>query len=98
VKLADVRRLAVRRQWRIHFRLSNGSECIVSEHGVAQVPALQSVPGFNLEEELAQAEEFLLEPVPENPKESAKARSARRAELAELAAGQTAAAPAHEEE
>jgi hypothetical protein len=89
--LADLRKLSIRRQTKIHFRLQNGMECIVNEHGVAEVPGLRGVPGFNLEEELAGAAEFLLEPAP-----PASSRSVRREELATLAAASPAAAPAHD--
>ena len=59
--LAGLRRLAVRQQSRIHFRLQNGMECVIDEHGIARVPALDSIPDFNLEQELAKAGEFALE-------------------------------------
>jgi hypothetical protein len=89
--LADLRKLSIRRETKIHFRLQNGMECIVNEHGVAQVPELRGVPAFNLEQELAGAAEFLLEPAP-----PASARSMRREELAALAAAAPSAAAAHE--
>jgi hypothetical protein len=89
--LADLRKLSIRQHSKIHFRLQNGSECIVNEHGVAQVPGLAGVPGFNLEEELAGAAEFLLEPAP-----PAAPRSIRREELAILAAASSSAAPVHD--
>lgn len=59
--LAELRRLAVRQQSRIHFRLQNGMECVIDEHGIARVPALHAIPDFNLEQELATAGEFTLE-------------------------------------
>jgi len=104
VKLADLRKLAIRRQTRIHFSLRNGMECVISEHGVAQVPALKAVPDFNLEEELAAASSFLLDPVMAGKKHqpakgAAPHTSIGREELAAMAAGGPAAeAPAHEEE
>lgn len=61
MKLADVKRLAVRRGIRVRFRLRNGRECIIDAHGLARVPGLDGPPDFNLEEELARAEHFLLE-------------------------------------
>ena len=61
--LADLRRLATRKQSKIRFRLGNGMECVVSEDGVARVPALNSVPEFNLEQELAGATAFVVEGV-----------------------------------
>lgn len=60
--LMELRRLAVRQQSRIHFRLQNGMECVIDEHGIARVPALHSIPEFNLEQELTQASEFSVEP------------------------------------
>ena len=36
----------------------------MNEQGIAQVPALKGIPDFNLEEELASAGEFLVEPAP----------------------------------
>ena len=57
MKLGDLRKLAIRRQTRIRFPLANGLECVVNEHGVAQVPALNSIPDFNLERELAELSE-----------------------------------------
>ena len=52
MKLVDLRRLAIKKRLKIHFRLKNGMECIVNEQGIATVPALKAVPDFNLEEEL----------------------------------------------
>ena len=89
--LGDLRRLSIRKQLKIHFRLRNGMECVVNEEGVAQVPALKAIPDFNLEEELAAAGEFLLEPPP-----PAQPRSIPRTEMASLAGESPAAAAAHE--
>jgi hypothetical protein len=86
--LGDLRKLSIKQQIKIHFRLQNGMECIVNEHGVAQVPGLRGIPGFNLEEELAQAPEFLLE-----PRAPAPSRPIRRDELSAMAAASPSAAP-----
>ena len=51
--LVDLRKLAIRKQSKIRFALRNGMECVISEDGIARVPALKSVPDFNLEQELA---------------------------------------------
>jgi hypothetical protein len=91
--LLDLRKAAIRERAKIHFRLQNGMECVVSEHGVAQVPGLHAKPEFNLEEELAAAGEFLFEPQPPKPP-----RKLRRAELEAIAAAAPAAAAAHEHE
>jgi hypothetical protein len=63
MKLADLRKLAIRKQIRIRFPLKNGMECVITERGIAQVPALKSLPEFNLEEELSAVSAFVLEPV-----------------------------------
>src|SRR5262245_19258963 len=62
MKLAELRKLTIKKQIRIRFVLPNGLECIVNEHGIAQIPALKAVPDFNLERELPQVGQFVLEP------------------------------------
>jgi len=99
--LADVRRFTIRKQSQIRFRLRNGMECVVTEHGMAQVPALKAVPDFNLEEELGQASEFLLESaVAPDKKSPVKPQSLKREELARLVASGpgAAASPEHDED
>jgi len=103
--LAELRKLAIKRHYQIHFKLRNGMECIISDHGVAHVPQLQVLPDFNLEEELVHATEFLIEPaVVANAKTPAKnaerPRKISREELASLAAMSPAAAVVadHEDE
>jgi hypothetical protein len=103
--LADLRKVSIRKQSKIHFRLRNGMECIVSEHGIAQVPALKGIPDFNLEEELAVASEFLLEPAAVPDKKSDKKslllpRSISRAELDGMTATSHSAgsSPEHDDE
>ncbi len=78
MKLADLRKLTVKKHLRIHFHLQNGLECIIDEHGLAQIPALNKVPDFNLEQELVSVSEFVLE----MPKETDKKGVARRQTLA----------------
>ena len=97
MKLADLRKLAIRQQVKIRFRLSGGMECVVTERGIAQVPQLGGVPDFNLEEELASAVEFSLEPAGAAPKNPAGPNRVSRDELAAMAGSATAAA-AHEDE
>jgi hypothetical protein len=63
MKLADLRKLTIRKQVRIRFQLKNGMECVINERGVAQVPALQAPPEFDLEEELSGAAAFLVDQV-----------------------------------
>ncbi len=97
MKLADLRKLAIRRQFRIRFPLRNGMECVVDQRGVARVPALNGVPDFNLEEELSSALEFALEPA--GGKDPAMPRPVRREELEAMTnAAASAAAPAPHEE
>jgi hypothetical protein len=91
MKLADLRRLAIKKRLKVHFRLKNGMECIMSEQGIATVPALKAVPDFNLEEELASAAEFLIEPPP-----PAQPRTVPRSEMTSLAEASPVVAAAHD--
>jgi len=74
-------------------------ECVVNEHGIAQVPALRAVPAFNLEDELAGVQDFVVEPADagEKDKGKPKARNCTREEIAGLATAGTGAASAHDE-
>jgi hypothetical protein len=87
MKLGDLRKFAIRQQTRIRFSLANGLECVVNEHGIAQVPALQSIPDFNLEQELAAAQQFHLDALTADPKTPIKTRALRREDLAALTGG-----------
>jgi hypothetical protein len=104
MKLVDLRKLSIRQQIRIRFRLGCGLECVVTEHGIAQVPGLRAIPDFNLEQELASASEFVLEPAETGSasqrKGAPQARQIGRGELASMVAraGPGAATPEHEEE
>jgi len=91
VTLADLRKVAIRQQFRIRFPLPNGLECVVNEHGVAQVPKLKSAADFNLERDLASARHFILEPLAPNEKSVPKSRSVSREELEKLATASPAA-------
>lgn len=94
--LADLRKFSIRQQFRVRFKLENGLECVITEHGMARVPALKNVPDFNIEQELASAREFVLEPViPAGEKNPQKPRSIDRDELEKLATGSPGAAAAH---
>jgi len=94
MKLSDLRRVTVRKNLRIRFPLSNGMECVLNEHGIAQVPALRAVPAFNLEEELAAAREFMVEPAGVIEKDKAKQKPPRRYTRDEMATLVTAGAGA----
>lgn len=91
MKLGDLRRLTIKKQLKIHFKLRNGMECIVNEEGIARVPALKAIPDFNLEDELTAAEEFLVEAAPPAP-----ARKTTRAEMMSMTAASPAAAVQHD--
>src|SRR5271166_2091699 len=97
MNLSDLRKVTVRKRLRIRFALSNGMECVVNEHGIAQVPALRSVPSFNLEDELSGAQAFLVEPAAEGGKNQTKpaARSYTRGEMTALAESGAGAESAH---
>jgi hypothetical protein len=99
MKLSDLRKVTVKKHLRIRFSLSNGMECIVNEHGIAQVPALRAVPAFNLEEELVGVQAFVVEPADTGEKDKAKpqARSYTRDQMTALAAAGAGAAAAHDE-
>lgn len=100
MKLADLRKLSIKKQLRIRFRLQNGMECVITEHGIAQVPELNGIPDFNLEQELVSAGQFLLEPaVVADKKTASKPRSLGREELSQLASsGPGAAHDNHDDE
>ena len=91
--LADLRKLSIKKQLKIRFPLKNGMECVVTEHGIAQIPALKGLPDFNLEQELESASQFLLEPVLVDKKNAPKPRPVSREELSQMtASGPSAAA------
>ena len=98
--LADLRRLAIRKQSRIRFVLRNGMECVVSEDGIARVPALKSVPEFNLEEELAAATAFAVEAaVPAGTKSPSQPKpvSLGRSQLSAMALDSPGSAAVHDD-
>jgi hypothetical protein len=95
--LADLRKLAIRKQIRIRFPLKNGMECVINERGVAQVPALKAPPDFNLEDELGGAGTFVMEPVTlPGARNATKPTTVGRDELASMTGGGTGAS-AHDE-
>ena len=98
MKLADLRKLSIRKQLKIRFQLSNGMECVITEHGIAQVPALRSVPDFNLERELTNVSQFVLEPARVDSKTTLKPATVSLADLTGMLAPAGAAASDHEEE
>jgi hypothetical protein len=100
MKLADLRKLAIRKQLKIRFALRNGMECVVDEDGIARVPALKAQPEFNLEQELAEASAFAVEPVipagQKNPPKN-KSVSLGRKEMAAMALESPSAVAVHDE-
>lgn len=61
MNLVELRRAAVKNQSIVRFPLRNGMECVVTDRGIAQIPGLRQAPDFNLEEELAAAQQFVME-------------------------------------
>jgi hypothetical protein len=103
MKLADLRKLSIRQNLKIRFQLPNGMECVITEHGIAQIPALRRAPDFNLEQELALIGEFVLEPAAAaasgNKGRPAPPRRLDRTELESLVVTPAGAAGAdHEDE
>jgi hypothetical protein len=98
MKLADLRKLSIRKHLKIRFQLSNGMECVVTEDGLAQVPALRRTPDFNLEQELTSVVQFVLEPVGVAKKPPVPSRAVGREELTSLIGASPAASADHEEE
>jgi hypothetical protein len=99
MKLADLRKLSVRQNSKIRFQLPNGMECIITEQGVARIPALSRAPDFNLEQELVSIGEFVLEPAAVGKQTSAAPKRLRREEMESLVAPNSVSAGAdHEEE
>jgi hypothetical protein len=97
VKLADLRKVAIRKSIRIRFALGEGLECVVNEHGVAQVPSLAGVPDFNLEDAAQAAHQFTLEPVARDKKRPTPPSRVTAEQLSAMAAAGGAEAPAHDE-
>jgi hypothetical protein len=97
--LVDLRKMAVRQQFKIRFQISNGMECVINDHGIAHVPALKSIPDFNLEKELETVSQFQLEPKVD-PKNPLNPRTVTRADLEAMADASpvAAAAPDHDDE
>jgi hypothetical protein len=95
MKLADLRRAAIKSGVRVRFSLSNGMECVLTEHGIAQIPALRAVPNFDLEDELARASEFTVEQV-SNDKTKPRPQLLNREQLGALV-GTKGVETAHDE-
>lgn len=93
MKLQDLRKFAIHQQTRIKFNFGDSLQCIVDEHGIAKVPSpnVATAPSFNLEQELAGAHQFSLEPVVVG---TSRTRTISRADLQSLlGASSTSASP-----
>jgi len=98
MKLADLRKLAVKRQYRIRFTLPNGMDCVVDERGIARVPALRQAPDFSLEEQLKSVSGFVLDPaVPNSGRKAPASRAVTSNELAEMLISGTSEASRHDD-
>ncbi|MCC6291314.1 MAG: hypothetical protein IT164_01590 [Bryobacterales bacterium] len=86
MKLLDVRRLAIEHVARVRFSTSDGSECLIDEHGVARIPTVRRTPDFDLEGEFASVQEFTYEPAAKagNARRQAPARRLTRSELEQM--------------
>ncbi|MCC6587098.1 MAG: hypothetical protein IT168_10435 [Bryobacterales bacterium] len=83
MKLQDLRKFAIQQQSRIKFNFGDAFQCVIDEHGIAKVPSPQisSAPPIDLEQELAAAHQFSLEPVVLS---SGRPRTISRADLESL--------------
>ncbi len=60
MRLNDVRRMAIRKQLRVRFRLANGGECQINERGIAEALDWKGLPDLQLERELENASAFIV--------------------------------------
>jgi hypothetical protein len=97
MRLVDLRKLAIKKQQRIRFKLNNGMECVLDERGVALVPGLDRVPDFNLEQELESATAFVLEPLAAGQKNPPPARTLSRADVDAMVSAAPAGAAHHDD-
>src|SRR5690349_21958688 len=97
MKLAELRKLAIKKQQRIRFGLKNGMDCLMDERGVALVPGLNQVADFNLEQELESAVRFVLEPLNTGQKNAPKPRTVTREELDAMVNASPAVSAQHDE-
>ena len=94
--LADLRKIAIRKNLEIRFSLKNGMQCVVGDDGVARVPALHTPPDFRLESELAEAASFIVETKVPGDRKPAAPKTLSRAELTAMTSD-TPVAVAHDD-
>lgn len=85
MNLADLRRFCVKQRSRIRFSLENGMDCVISEQGICQIPALQAPPSFKLDEQLDRISAFVIETA--SGKDRTSTRTVSRTDLEVLTAG-----------
>jgi hypothetical protein len=96
MKLVDLRRITIKTSSRIRFPLSNGMECLLNEHGIAEVPGMRAAGDINLEEELARAPQFTLESAAPAEKTKPRPQILTRDQMAAMVSAKTAEA-AHDD-
>ncbi len=85
MKLGDLRKLTVRGSLEVRFRVAGTAECLVDNQGICRLLDIEGFRDFNLEEEFARAEEFVVEPSEQiHRRRSDKPRSLNRQQRAEL--------------
>lgn len=92
MKLAELKKLAIRKQMRIRFAVDS-AEALIDEHGIARVPSLRNVPAFNLDEVLGSVTQFKVETLGADGK-SKGAQTAKPEELVKLLASLHPTGPA----
>lgn len=96
MKLTDLRRLAIRKQLRLRFPISEAMDCVINEHGILQVPSLKQVPSFQIQDHLNSAERFRVE-VPGSDKNQQVSRTELEKMVAALSPA-SASVSAHDED
>ncbi|MBL8215503.1 MAG: hypothetical protein JNK87_32580 [Bryobacterales bacterium] len=90
--LAELKKLAIRKQMRIRF-VVDSAEAFIDEHGIARVPSLRNVPSFNLDEALGSVTQFKVESLGADGKPKAS-QTAKPEDLVKLVASLHPAGPA----
>ena len=65
----DLRRFAIQTRTEITYRVRDGGQtCVVNTQGLIKIPGLSGLPPYNVEEVLAQADQFELRRGAETPR------------------------------